>query len=55
MADLFKLQDEVVARLANTPGLELAKAEAEKGGRSKNPDAVDLHARLGLVWQVSAT
>ena len=45
VADLFKLQDQVVARLANTLGIELVKAEAEKGARSKNPDAVDLTMR----------
>jgi adenylate cyclase len=45
VADLFKLQDQVVARLANTLGIELIKAEAEKGTRSKNPDAVDLTMR----------
>jgi TolB-like protein/class 3 adenylate cyclase/Flp pilus assembly protein TadD len=45
VADLFKLQDEVVARLANTLGFELVKAEAEKAARSKNPDAVDLTMR----------
>jgi len=45
VADLFKLQDEVVARLANTLGIELVKAEAEKATRSKNPDAVDLTMR----------
>jgi adenylate cyclase len=44
-SDLFKLQDQVVARLANSLGYELAKAEAEKGGRSKNPDAIDLAMR----------
>ena len=50
VADLFKLQDQVVARLANSLGYELVKAEAEKGARSKSPDAIDLdHARLGLV------
>ena len=42
MADLFKLQDQVVARLANGLGYELVKAEAEKAARSKNPDAMDL-------------
>ena len=42
MADLFKLQDDVVARLANTLGYELVKAEAEKGAHSTNPDAIDL-------------
>jgi adenylate cyclase len=45
VADLFKLQDEVVARLANTLGVELVKAEAEKGARSRNPDAIDLTMR----------
>jgi adenylate cyclase len=44
-SDLFKLQDDVVARLANSLGYELVKAEAEKGGRSKNPDAIDLAMR----------
>jgi len=45
VADLFKLQDEVVARLANSLGYELIKAEAEKSVRSKNPDAIDLEMR----------
>jgi adenylate cyclase len=45
VADLFKLQDEVVARLANTLGYELIKAEAAKGARSTNPDANDLVMR----------
>jgi TolB-like protein len=45
LADLFKLQDQVVARLANTLGYELVKAEAEKGNRAKYPDAIDLDMR----------
>jgi adenylate cyclase len=45
VADLFKLQDEVVARLANTLDLELVEAEAAKGARSTNPDANDLVMR----------
>jgi len=45
VADLFKLQDHVVARLANSLGIELVKAEAEKATRSKSPDAVDLTMR----------
>ena len=45
VADLFKLQDQVVARLANTLGNELIKAEATKGARSTNPDANDLAMR----------
>jgi adenylate cyclase len=52
VADLFKLQDQVVARLANSLGYELVKTEAEKGARSKSPDAVDLAMRgWALVWQ----
>ena len=39
VADLFKLQDEVVGRLANSLGYELVKAEAESRLGSKNPDA----------------
>ena len=51
MADLFKLQDEVVARLANSLGLALTNAEAEKGARSKNPDAIDLTMQgWALLW-----
>jgi adenylate cyclase len=45
VADLFKLQDQVVARLAYNLGLALIKAEAEKGARSKNPDVLDLAMR----------
>jgi adenylate cyclase len=43
VVDLFKLQDRVVARLANGLGTKLVLAEAEKGARSKDPDAIDLH------------
>ena len=45
IADLFKLQDEVVVRLADILGYELIKAEAAKGIRSTNPDANDLVMR----------
>jgi adenylate cyclase len=45
VADLFKLQDEVVARLANSLGLELVKAEAKKSGHSNNANAIDLVMR----------
>ena len=50
LSDLFKLQDQVVARLANTLNLELTKAEAAKGARSTNPDATDLVMR---GWELS--
>jgi adenylate cyclase len=52
VADLFKLQDQVVARLANSLGYELVRTEAEKDARSKSPDAVDLTMRgWALAWQ----
>jgi adenylate cyclase len=52
MADLFKLQDQVVARLGNTLGVELVRAEAEKSARSTNPDAIDLTMRgWATYWQ----
>jgi adenylate cyclase len=52
VADLFKLQDQVVGRLANSLGSELVKAEAERGVHSKNPDALDLTMRgWALLWQ----
>jgi adenylate cyclase len=45
IADLFKLQDDVVARLANALSYELVRAEAETAARSKNPDSIDLDMR----------
>jgi adenylate cyclase len=45
VADLFKLQDEVVARLANSLGTELVKAEARGDRRIANLDAFDLTTR----------
>ncbi len=52
VADLFKLQDQVVARLGNTLGLQLVKAEAQRGTRSKNPDVVDLTMRGNALFQL---
>jgi adenylate cyclase len=47
VADLFKLQDEVVARLARTLQVELVNAEAQRSlhDRPRNPDAIDLTMR----------
>ena len=47
VVDLFKLQDEVVARLARTLQIELINAEAQRSlyDRPQNPDAVDLTMR----------
>ena len=51
VADLFQLQDQVVARLANTLGNELLKAEAGKSSRSQNPDTIDLDMRGRALLQ----
>jgi adenylate cyclase len=45
VADLFRLQDQIVAKLANALQYELEKAEAEKGATAQNPDAIDLVMR----------
>ena len=47
LADLFKLQDEVVARLARALQVELVSAEAQRSlhDRPRNPDAIDLTMR----------
>ena len=52
ITDLFKLQDQVVARLANTLGYELVRAEALRGTHSTNPDTIDLTMRgWAAHWQ----
>ena len=45
VADLFKLQDDVVARLANPLRVEIWHAEAQKAARSKNPESIDFVMR----------
>ena len=42
-ADLFDMQDEIVARLANQLGTELMAAEARRAQEAPNPDSVDLY------------
>jgi adenylate cyclase len=55
VADLFKLQDQVVARLASALGYELAEAEAKNGSRSTNPDVVDLSMHgWSLIWRAQS-
>jgi TolB-like protein/class 3 adenylate cyclase len=53
VVDLFKLQDQVVARLANALGIELIKAEAQRDERIAHPDAFDLTMR-GRALQMQA-
>jgi TolB-like protein/class 3 adenylate cyclase len=47
VADLFDMQDEIVSRLANRLGQEIARAEAVRAERLANPDSMD-HYFLGL-------
>jgi TolB-like protein/class 3 adenylate cyclase len=48
-ADLFAMQDEIVARLANQLGTELTAAEARRGQQAGNPDSRDLYFQ-GMEW-----
>lgn len=43
VGDLFELQDEVTARIANALDAQLIEAEARRAERSLNPDALDLY------------
>ena len=43
IADLFDMQDEIVARLAAQLDTQLIAAEARRSDRSTNPDALDLY------------
>jgi hypothetical protein len=42
VADLFGMQDEIVARIANTLSAQLFWAEARRAERKPNPDSMDL-------------
>ena len=57
VVDLFKLQDEVVARLARTLQVELVNAEAQRSlhDRPQNPDAIDLTMRGSALLNQSFT
>jgi TolB-like protein len=43
VADLFEMQDEVSARIANALNAQLIEAEARRAERSLHPDALDLY------------
>jgi TolB-like protein/class 3 adenylate cyclase len=43
VADIFDMQDEVVARLANQLGTELITAEARRAERAPHPNSMDLY------------
>jgi len=49
LADLFDMQDEIVARLAGALNTELVAAEARRAERTPTPDSMDLYFQ-GLDW-----
>jgi len=49
LTDLFDMQDEIVARLANALNAQLAAAEARRAKQAPHPDSMDLYFQ-GLAW-----
>ena len=50
LADLFDMQDEIVARLARQLDAELVAAEARRAERAPDPDAMDLYFQGTACW-----
>jgi TolB-like protein/Flp pilus assembly protein TadD len=55
VADLFDIQDEIVARLAGALDAQLIEAEAQRASRSPNPDAMDLYFQGRACWYKGLT
>ena len=53
--DLFEMQDEIVARLANALDAQLVEAEARRAGSSLHPDAMDLYFQGRACWNRGMT
>ena len=49
LADLFDMQDEIVARLANALSTQLVAAEARRAEKAPTPDSMDLYFQ-GMAW-----
>ena len=49
VTDLFEMQDEIVARIANTLNAQLIAAEARRAERAPAPDSMDLYFQ-GEAW-----
>ena len=49
LADLFDMQDEIVARLAGALNAQLVAAEARRAEQAPNPDSMDLYFQ-GMAW-----
>jgi TolB-like protein len=54
LADLFDMQDEIVARLANALNAQLLAAKARRTEQAPNHDSMDLYFQ-GLAWLNKAT
>ena len=55
LADLFDMQDEIVARLANALDSQLVVAEARRSERAPNPDSMDLWFQGRSWWNKGIT
>jgi tetratricopeptide (TPR) repeat protein len=55
VADLFDMQDEIVARLANALNAQLVFAEARRAERAPSPDSMDLYFRGMSVYNRGLT
>ncbi|HEY1863187.1 MAG TPA: adenylate/guanylate cyclase domain-containing protein, partial [Roseiarcus sp.] len=55
VADLFDMQDEIVARLANALNTQLVLAEARRAERAPNPDSMDLYFQGMSVYHKGLT
>ncbi len=55
VADLFDMQDEIVARLANALNAQLVVAEARRAERMPNPDSMDLYFQGMSVYNKGLT
>ena len=49
VADLFDMQDEIVARLASELSTALIAHEARRASKSSSPDSMD-HYFQGMAW-----
>jgi tetratricopeptide (TPR) repeat protein len=55
IADLFDMQDEIVARLANTLRAELTEAEAKRAKQSLHPSSMELFFQGRASWNKGCT
>jgi TolB-like protein/class 3 adenylate cyclase len=55
VADLFEMQDEIVARLAAAINAQLVAAEARRAERTANPDSMDLYFQGMAALNTGAT